>query len=125
MRPLCYICALASAHLPIAEELVTRARALALAALSSGLGAVAVGGCRLMDSRSALLGTVGSAVVLGVVVLHDVLRPPVDPVLAAVEALRREVEAQNERVDILEARLAGIAPRSSAHPDKTGSGRAL
>src|SRR5262245_14517523 len=58
---------------PNFEAAVTRTRAALLSVLSASLGAVAGGGLRLVDSKSAILGAVGAAAVLGVALVVDAI----------------------------------------------------
>lgn len=134
MRPLCYIFTLATAVLPSqiahAEALVTRARAIVLAALSASLGGVAAAGCKIADSRTSLVGVISSGAVLGVALILDALRPTArDPVAVAVEQLgqqlRTEMEALHDRVDAIEVKLVGRPSGEGSAADRTGNHRAL
>lgn len=128
MLAACYNFALEAALSPAAESLVTRFRAVLLSGLTFGLGAVATGGLRLMDSRYALAGAVGSAAVLGVaLVVETVRRAEERHVRAEVAELRRSFTAM--RAHMTEIEVIMMAMKSSAdvalrrsYPDLGGTG---
>jgi len=114
MPRLCYAVALASEPPPTIDGLVTRLRAAALSALSASLGAVAYGGCRLLDHPSSVAAVAGGSLILGVALVVDALRvvrgaaQPMQDVRADVQRLRTHVEELHARLDVIEAALISV-----------------
>lgn len=112
---------------------MTRFRAAILSGLAFGLGGVATGGLRLMDSPSALLGVVGSATVLAVALAFDALRTARDVAAARKELaeLREAFTKQREHLSAVEGLVATtkitgdvLLRRSGSSPDLGDVGRA-
>lgn len=128
MLAACYTFALAVAASPQLEDLVTRLRAALLCGLSAGLGAVATGGLRLVDSRSALAGAMGCAVLLGVGIALDLAhvargRASEDDLRAMRDEMHTLTEGLHTRLDELYAKVVGwnrqnFAEKSAA--DRSG-----
>lgn len=124
MLAACYSYALAAALSPALEDLVTRIRAALLCGLSAGLGAVATGGLRLVDSRSALAGAMGCAILLGVGIALDLAavargRVSEEDMVALRDEMRMQAEGLHVRIDELLVKVVGLNRQSYA--DRSGS----
>lgn len=131
MLAACYSCALAAFLSPIAEELMTRLRAVLLVAVSAPLGAVATLAWKVMDARGSVLALAGGSALLGVALVVDyvdfVRRYRTDLLAVKVE-LRDAIERVDARLDTIEAKLVGIGRQSvsgSGSADRTGPNPAL
>lgn len=129
MLAACYAYALAAALSPAVEDLVTRIRAALLCGLSAGLGAVATGGLRLVDSRSALAGALGCAVLLGVGIALDLAevargRVSEEDVRAMRDEMHTLTEGLHVRLDEVLVKVVGYGRQSftdRSAAERTGS----
>lgn len=108
------------------EVLVSKLRVAVISVMSAGLGGVASGGLRLLDSRSSMVALVGGAAVLSVALVLDAVRMAgaLRGVVADVAGVRKDVGELHGRLDVIEVKLTGLSPRSSS-AGRTGSYPAL
>lgn len=105
---------------------MTKLRVAVISVMSAGLGGLATGGMRLLDSRSSMIAMVGGAAVLSVALVLDAVRMAgaIRGVVADVAGVRKDVGELHGRLDVIEVKIAGITPRTS-NAGRTGSFPAL
>jgi len=129
MPRLCYDFPLDAPTFLALGELVTRLRAAVVSVLSVGLGAVAAGGCRMLDSRSSVVSVIGGALVLGVALVVDGVRKTSAPVqelhgtAEELARLRARVEELEVQMQVAHVKIDGSARKSFADrsAERTGN----